>query len=62
MSASDTGPCPRCRYIGPRHLCGCMGKLGAALRAGDLPHARELFSAIVIAENRDLRAREDAGQ
>jgi hypothetical protein len=49
--------CLRCNYIGPRHLCGCMGELGEALKQGHLDHARSLYEDIVRRANDDLQAR-----
>jgi hypothetical protein len=49
--------CPRCHYIGNRHLCGCIGTLGNALRQGDLDEARRLYQSLVDAANRDEQSR-----
>ena len=52
------GPCPACHYIGNRHLCGCMGRLGEALDGGNLAEARSLYEGIVRranAEENDAR-------
>jgi hypothetical protein len=50
-----TNVCPRCMYIGHRHLCGCIARLGEALRQGDLDAARALFEKLVRDANADIR-------
>lgn len=54
---SDRGPCPRCRYIGPRHLCGCMAALGEAIKNGTREDALLHFERITAAANEDIRRR-----
>lgn len=52
--------CIHCGWNGHPQLCGCIGALGKALRAGDLVEARMLYGGIVGRANANEQVRREA--